>query len=246
MTSSKRKLAKAVTWRAVGFVSLTVLSYAITKSFGVSINISALHMVVQIGLYYAHEHAWDRCRWGKLPGLAVQLTGLSGSGKSTIATALKRRLEAKGLDVEVIDGDEYRANLCADLGFSREDRVENIRRLAFVAHKLAGVGRVAIVAAINPYDESRQHLKMLDARHMTVFVDADLDTVVRRDTKGLYRRAMLPLGSDGHVPNFTGISDPYERPKDPDLTVDTARNTAEKVVSEIERAVLARLGGDVL
>lgn len=242
VTTITRTVAKSVTWRAVGFCSLAILLYLRTGSWSLSASTSVLHALVQVALYYVHDKAWDRVRWGKLPGFAIQMTGLSGAGKSTIAQGLKRRLEARGIEVEVVDGDDYRAHLCSDLGFSKKDRVENIRRLAFVAHKLSGPGRVAIIAAINPYEESRAHLRALSTKHMTVFIDARLETVVERDTKGLYKRAMLPEDDPKHVPRLTGVSDPFEAPQAPDLVVDTSHQSVEQSVAIMERAVLARLG----
>lgn len=174
-------------------------------------------------------------------GLAVQMTGLPSSGKSTIAQHLQQRIQALGFGVELLDGDEYRKNLCSDLGFSRADRVENLRRLAFVAHKLAGAGCVAIIAAVNPYEASRAHLKNLSSRHLTVFVRADIDTVKRRDVKGLYARACLAPEDPLHVPNFTGISDPFEPPADADVVVDTANESLDVCVSRVEQAIFAKL-----
>lgn len=241
ITTTTRTAAKGATWHIVGFASLAILLYLRTDSWALSASTSVLYALATAALYYAHETAWSRIRWGKLPGLAVQMTGLSGAGKSTIARALKRRLEARGIPVEIVDGDAYRAHLCADLGFSKDHRVENIRRLAFVAHKLSETGRVAIVAAINPYEESRAHLRTLAPRHMTVFIDARLETVVGRDTKGLYKRALLPVDDPEHIARLTGVSDPFEAPQAPDLVVDTSRQSIDQSVSMMERAVLARL-----
>jgi len=152
---------------------------------------------------------------------------------------LRKELEIRGYDVEIIDGDEYRTNLCSDLGFSKEDRIENIRRLAFVAHKLAGPNRVSIIAAINPYEESRAFLKGHDKNHLTIHVDAPLDVVIERDVKGLYKRALLPKDDPNYIPNFTGISDPFETPENVDLKVDTSKfvlyECVEQVIKLIEK-----------
>lgn len=240
MLTTTRAVTKDAIYRTVSFASLTMLLYLCTGSLLLSASTSILHTIVEAALSYSNNRIWNRVRWGKMQGLAIQMTGLSGSGKSTIAHELKRRLEARGIQVEVIDGDDYRAHLCADLGFSKEHRIENIRRLACVAHKLSEAGCVSIITAINPYEESRSHLRALP-NHMTVFVNADIKTVIERDTKGLYKRAMLSADDPKHIPHFTGISDPFEIPQAPDLVVDTSRQSIEKSVSMIESAVLARL-----
>jgi len=154
--------------------------------------------------------------------LFIQLTGLSGSGKSTIANGVKKLLQSNGYRVEVIDGDVYRKKICPDLGFSRTDRHKNIRRLGFISNKFAEHGIISILAAINPYEEIRKEL-LLYGRHVkTVWINCDMDTLVKRDNKQLYKRAMLPDDHPDKIKNLTGVNDPYELPENPDLVIDTA------------------------
>ncbi|HEV8507458.1 MAG TPA: adenylyl-sulfate kinase [Chitinophagaceae bacterium] len=153
--------------------------------------------------------------------LLIQLTGLSGSGKTTIANGVKKLLVQKDYRVEIIDGDVYRKILCPDLGFSKEDRNENIRRLGFVANVLATHGVIAILAAINPYESIRQELQQYGTHVKTIWINCDIETLIKRDTKQLYRKAMLPDDDPGKVKNLTGINDPYEAPQNPDLIIDT-------------------------
>ena len=148
-------------------------------------------------------------------GFLVQMTGLSGAGKSTLAFASAQRLREEGFRVEVIDGDEYRKGLCADLGFSKKDRNTNIRRLGFVGRVLARNGVIAIMSAINPYDAVREEIG-----GKLVYVKTALEAVVHRDVKGLYAKAL-----SGEIKNFTGISDPFEEPTCPDLTIETDKDT---------------------
>src|SRR3546814_386164 len=150
-------------------------------------------------------------------GAVIWMTGLSGTGKSTLAMRVEQRLFAKGLQVYVLDGDNVRRGLNADLGFSPEDRAENIRRVGEAAALFADAGLVVVTAFISPYraDRDRARAAAGDAFH-EVYVKADLETCEARDPKGLYRRARA-----GEIPDFTGISAPYESPESPELIVDT-------------------------
>lgn len=164
-------------------------------------------------------------------GFIVWFTGMSGAGKSTLATALRRRLENERR-VEILDGDEVRTELCRGLGYSREDRDENVRRIGYVSRVLARNGVVAIAAAISPYRAARQEVRQLAEREgipfIEVHVHAELDALVQRDVKGLYRRALA-----GEIPNFTGVSDPYEPPSEPEVTVRTDRETVDESLARI-------------
>lgn len=172
--------------------------------------------------------------------MIVQFCGMSGSGKTTLATSVRRALEAQGVKVEVIDGDEYRKVLCADLGFSKADRNTNIRRLAFVASKLSAHDVVAIICAINPYEDIRQEISATYPNVKTVFIDCDMETLIARDTKGLYKKALLPDGHPDKITNLTGVNDPFERPSRPDLTIESGK---EPVVASTEKLAQLILSG---
>jgi len=165
-------------------------------------------------------------------GFTLWLTGLSGAGKSTLATAVGHELRRRGVRVEVLDGDEVRQNLSKGLGFTREDRDTNIRRIGYVAKLLTRNGVVVITAAISPYRAVRDEVRREIGAFVEVYVKASLDECVRRDTKGLYRRALA-----GEIPQFTGVSDPYEEPLRPELAIDTER----EVVGESAARVIDRL-----
>ncbi|GAA0544248.1 adenylyl-sulfate kinase [Chitinophaga japonensis] len=173
--------------------------------------------------------------------MIIQLCGLSGAGKTTIARSVKSKAATHGIPVEIIDGDDYRQVLCRDLGFSREDRCENIRRLGFVAGQLSKHGVVCIISAINPYDDVRKELADKYKRVCTVYVDCPLDVLQQRDTKGLYKRAGLPDGHPDKIYNLTGVNDPFEPPAHPELHLHTHTATvddaAEEVVALIRRSM---------
>jgi len=158
-------------------------------------------------------------------GFALWFTGLSGSGKSTLSERIFRRLEAAGAKVELLDGDEVRTHLSKGLGFSKEDRDTNVRRIGFVAELLAKHGVIAITAAISPYRETRDAVRERIGTFVEVFMDCPIPVLAERDVKGLYKKALA-----GEIPNFTGVSDPYEPPVSPDLRVDSA--TEDIAVSE--------------
>jgi len=171
--------------------------------------------------------------------MIIQFCGLSGAGKTTLALAVKRLAEKKGIAVEVIDGDKYRKTLCKDLGFSKEDRFENLRRLTKVAAECSKKGMVAIISAIHPYREVRQGLKKLyPGRIKTVFVDCPLQVLMHRDTKGLYKRALLPDGDPDKLPNLTGVGDTFEKPLNPDLHLHTDLNSIKESSEELLEFIL--------
>ena len=163
-------------------------------------------------------------------GFVVWFTGLSGAGKSTIANALRSELTRRGRHSELLDGDEVRTHLSKGLGFSKDDRDTNIRRIGYVARLVARSGGVAITAAISPYREVRDEVRSQMPGFVEVFVRAPLDTLVERDTKGLYRKAIA-----GEIANFTGVSDPYEEPLRPELRIDTSETATEQAISTLER-----------
>lgn len=163
-------------------------------------------------------------------GCTVWLTGLSGSGKSTLANMLEKALWERGIRSFVLDGDNVRHGLNKDLGFSPEDRTENIRRIGEVAALFTQAGIINVTAFISPYKADRDLVRsvMADGDFVEVYVACDLDECERRDPKGLYKKARA-----GEIPEFTGISAPYEAPDNPELSIDTTKQSAEDSLGEI-------------
>ena len=161
-------------------------------------------------------------------GATIWLTGLSGAGKSTVANELYGHLKGRGKRVEILDGDVIRTNLSKGLGFSKEDRDTNIRRIGFVSKLLSRNGVTVIVAAISPYREVRDEIRDEIGDFIEVFVGCPLDELVKRDVKGLYAKALA-----GELPNFTGVSDPYEEPLNPEVSLNTDNESVEESTSKV-------------
>ncbi|HVN29840.1 MAG TPA: adenylyl-sulfate kinase [Candidatus Binataceae bacterium] len=165
-------------------------------------------------------------------GFTLWFTGMSGAGKSTLANLLADELRRRGHRVEVLDGDEIRTHLSKGLGFSKEDRDTNIRRIGYVARLLSRNGVIAISAAISPYRDVRDELRSQHERFFEVYMHCTIEKLSERDVKGLYKKALA-----GEIKNFTGISDPYEPPVNPDLVLDSSKES----VDESYKKLLARL-----
>jgi adenylyl-sulfate kinase len=161
-------------------------------------------------------------------GFTLWFTGLSGAGKTTISEYLTDEFKRRGYKFEVLDGDVVRTHLSKGLGFSKEDRDENIRRIGFVANLLERNGVIAITAAISPYRAIRDEVRSTHKNFVEVFACCPLEKLVERDVKGLYKKALA-----GEIKNFTGVSDPYEEPLNPEVTVYTDRETVEESAKKI-------------
>jgi|CXWL01.1.fsa_nt_gi adenylylsulfate kinase len=180
---------------------------------------------------------------GEANGVVVWFTGLSGSGKTTLSIMLKEELCRRGYRVEVLDGDDIRQNLSKELGYSRKDRDTNVRRIGFVCRLLSRNGVIAIAAAISPYQAIREEVRAAcQDRFVEVYLDCPLDVLIRRDVKGLYRKALVD-----EIQHFTGLSDPYEVPAHPEIVVPTSRESPDASLARIlgrleELDLLHRLG----
>lgn len=161
-------------------------------------------------------------------GFCLWFTGLSGSGKSTLSRMLEPELRKRGCKVEILDGDEVRENLSKGLGFSKEDRDTNIRRIGYVAKLLSRNGVIVMTAAISPYQEVRNQCRAMIGDFVEIYAECSIEELTRRDVKGLYAKAI-----SGEIKNFTGISDPYEAPENPEIQVNSESQSPEESLAKI-------------
>jgi adenylyl-sulfate kinase len=179
------------------------------------------------------------------PGYVLWMTGLSGAGKTTIALLLEEELQSRGCRFERLDGDVVRESLTRDLGFTKEDRDKNIERVSFVARLLSRNGVGCVCSFISPYQAVRDQVRDSTTNFIEVFIDAPLDVVMSRDVKGLYQKAIA-----GEIPNFTGISDPFEAPQNPEIHIHTDQETpaesTQRILAYLEEAGFIPVGEPAL
>lgn len=173
-------------------------------------------------------------------GQIIQFTGLSGAGKTTLSAALLDWGQQHNISIKLIDGDVYRQTLCKDLGFSKADRIENVARLGAYAASIVADYDFVIIAAINPYEESRNNLK---ARYdaALIWLKCDIDTLISRDPKGLYKKALLPDGHPDKIHNLTGLNDTFDIPASPDLIIDTGLTDSAQALAAAVQFLNQRL-----
>lgn len=192
-----------------------------------------IHLVNQA--YYITKH--DREKMNGHKAMCVWFTGLSGAGKTTLANALEREFCARGIKTFSLDGDNIRRGLSSDLGFSESDRIENLRRIGEVAKLMCDAGLVVTAAFVSPFKKDRQLIRnLLGSDFFEIFVNTPLEVCEQRDVKGLYQKARM-----GEITNFTGVSSPFEIPKNPDLQVNTVNQSIDQLVNTILEVVLPKL-----
>ena len=233
--SHARSVAKAVSWRIMGTLATGALVFVFTRRLALSLTVGAFEFVSKIGLFWMHERIWDRIRMGRRQSVPAVLwfTGLSGSGKSTIAQWVCDELRRRGERVEQLDGDSIR-DIFPNTGFSRPERDQHVRRVGYLASKLEQNGIFVVASFVSPYAESRAFVRGLCRNFIEIHVATPVEECERRDVKGLYAKAR-----SGEILNFTGISDPYEEPEHPELRLDTRSTTVEQA-GELVLACLQR------
>lgn len=224
-----RSIVKTISWRVWATLTTMALVYAFTGKLGMAASIGLIEVSLKMLLYYYHERAWNKIKYGKIEvkPKVIWFTGLSGAGKSTLSEALFEKMKEKGYKVEHLDGDAVR-EIFPKTGFDRDSRDRHVRRVGFLASKLESNGIFVIASFISPYRESREFVRNLCNNFIEVHVATPIEVCEQRDVKGLYKKAR-----EGEIDNFTGVNDPYEEPLHPEITIDTSNKKAEESISEL-------------
>ncbi len=227
--SNRRSAIKTISWRVLATLTTAALVYIFTGKLKIALYVGGIEVVLKMALYFLHERVWNNIRYGKkqLKPKIIWFTGLSGAGKTTIAEAVYKKIQAQGIKVEHLDGDKIR-EIFPKTGFSKEDRNRHIKRVGYLASMLEKNGISVVASFISPYKESRDFNRNLSGNFREVYVSTPLEVCEQRDLKGLYAKARK-----GEITQFTGIDDPYEIPEHPEITVDTSNQTVEESVKEV-------------
>jgi len=224
-----RSLVKAVSWRIVGSLTTMLVVFVFTRRVDISLSVGVVDTLLKITLYFAHERGWNSLRWGTaaIEPFVVWFTGLSGSGKSTMAEGVYAALKQRGLQVEYLDGDLIRS-IFPETGFTKADRDMHIRRVGHLAGMLEKNGVCVVASLISSYESSRRFARSRCRNFVEVHVATPLEVCEKRDSKGHYASARR-----GERPRFTGIDDPYEPPENCEIRVNTADLSKEEALSRV-------------
>ena len=227
--AKRRSALKTISWRVVATLTTTILVFIFTGKLSVAITVGSLEVVAKLLLYFFHERMWDKIRFGRreINPFVVWLTGLPASGKTTIGDALAGELKKMNIKVERLDAHQVR-DIFPEAGFSREERSRHIKRVGHLASVLEKNNVCVVASFISPYAESRNFVKSLCKNFVEIHVSTSIDTCQKRDSRGLYEKARR-----GEIENFTGISDVYEKPQNPVLTIDTEKDDVNQNVKKI-------------
>lgn len=226
---TKTLLAKALVYRILAFLGQGTILFLLTGSLAKALGFSVVLEAFKMLCYFAYDLVFARLyKVTEEQGCVLWFTGLPCSGKSTLADAVNEELKHRGVRVERLDGDIVRKSLTSDLGFSKEDRAENLKRVTFVSKLLSRNGAAVLCSFVSPYREARDRIRQDTTNFIEIFVKCSVEECERRDVKGMYK-----LAREGKIKDFTGIDDPYEDPVDPELIVDTETETLEESVHKV-------------
>ena len=227
--TNKRSIVKGVSWRIVATTTTIIIVYIFFGRLDLAIAAGVLESVAKIALYWAHERAWFKIKWGrkKIEPFNLWFTGLPLSGKSTIADAVYKELEKMDIPLERLDSKDIR-DLVPDIGFSREDRNRHMYRVGHLIKTLQNNSVSTIASFVSPYRESRKAIRKMVQNNIVVYVKADIETCKSRDYKGVYEKAI-----SGELKNFSGINDVYEEPQHAEIVIDTDKVSVDEAVKKI-------------
>lgn len=222
--TNKRSIAKGISWRVVATTTTIIIVYLFFGRLDLAIAAGLLETVAKVALYWAHERAWFKIRWGrkKIEPFNLWFTGLPLSGKTTIANAVYKELEKLDIPLERIDSKDIR-DVIPDIGFSREDRNRHMHRVGHLIKTLQNNSISTVASFVSPYRESRKAIREMVKNNIVVYVKADIETCKARDYKGKYEKALA-----GELQNFTGVNDIYEEPQHAEVVIDTDKLSVEE------------------
>jgi adenylylsulfate kinase len=232
-----RSFLKSLSYRILASFITSLITYALTRNLELSVAAGILDFIVKFLVYFLHERIWQKIYFGKKTqaGGVFWLTGLSGSGKSTLAKKLELYLQSVNRSVVALDGDKIREQF-PSTGYSKEERDEHIKRVAITAALLEQQGSFVVVSLISPYAESRYEARNRCQNFHEIYLSADVEICKQRDVKGLYKKAL-----QGLIKNFTGVSDVYEIPFNPELKIETGTETIETSFLKLKKYVRSKI-----
>ena len=227
--TNQRSIVKGISWRVIATTTTILIVYFFFDRLDLAIAAGMIETVLKVGLYWAHERAWFKIRWGKkkIEPFNLWFTGLPLSGKTTIADKVYNELEKLHIPIERIDSKDIR-DLIPDIGYTREDRNRHMHRVGFLIQKLQKNAISTVATFVSPYTESRKAIREMVKNNIVVYIKADIETCKARDYKGVYEKAMK-----GELQNFSGVNDVYEEPQHAEITIDTDKLSADEAADII-------------
>lgn len=231
--TNKRSIVKGISWRFLATTTTIIIVYVFFGRLDLAIAAGVIETVLKVGLYWAHERAWFKVRWGrkKIEPFNLWFTGLPLSGKTTIANKVYTELEKLQIPMERIDSKDVR-ELIPDIGFSREDRNRHMHRIGNLIKTLQKNSISTVASFVSPYKESRRAIREMVKNNVVVYVKADIETCKKRDYKGAYAKAL-----SGEYKNFSGVNDVYEEPEHAEIIVDTDKLSVDESVQIIVKYI---------
>ncbi len=228
-----RSILKTISWRIWATITTCTIVYFFTKRFFLAVSVGGIEIIAKMILYFFHERVWNKISFGKksVKPFVLWFTGLSGSGKSALASRAYDYIAEKGLRVERLDGDVVRS-VFPKTGFTKEERDNHIKRVGFLASMLERNGVIVVSSFVSPYQDARNFVRDLCQNFVEIHVDTPIEICEQRDVKGLYKKARA-----GEIKYFTGIDDPYERPQNPEIVIKTEGQTVEETFSCLKKQI---------
>jgi adenylylsulfate kinase len=238
LESKRRSLIKAVSWRIFATLTTSLIVFIFFGRIDLAIAVGIVESITKIAIYFTHERVWEKIKFGKkrITPFVLWFTGLPFSGKTTIADLVFEKLSSlEKFPIQRLDSKDVRT-MIPEIGFSKPERILHLKRVAFLIKILQGNSISVIASFVSPYAEIREFLRNNTEKYIEVYVKASIEECKKRDFKGMYEKAEL-----GKIKNFTGIHEPYEEPKNPEIILDTEKHTAEELADKVIRYVKKNL-----